>query len=102
MTLVEMHRSGELGRVEARLVARFCPPLPREEVERHLRESIVFFHDARVQVYLPILIERDAVHRLETAAHQRRDPTSSSPTGGSSTTSEVRTTRMEEVRWVPR
>ena len=67
---VEMYLSGGLRWVEARLMARFSPPLRREEVERHLLESIASFPDARVEVYLPILIERAAADRLQEAVHR--------------------------------
>ena len=60
--------SGKLRGVEARLIARFSPPLRPEDVQRCLLETIVSFQDARVRTYLSVLVERVAADRLQAAA----------------------------------
>jgi hypothetical protein len=52
------------ARVEARLVARFSPPLPPEAVKRCVLDCAAMFEGARVRTYLPVLIERAAADRL--------------------------------------
>jgi hypothetical protein len=66
----------ELRRVEARLIARFSPPLRPEEVERLLLDSVARFDGARVTAFLPVLIERAAVDRLQAAIDTRQQPVS--------------------------
>jgi hypothetical protein len=54
----------KLEHVEAHLVAKFSPPLRPEEVRRCLFDCVASFESARVRLYLPVLIERDATERL--------------------------------------
>ena len=81
MSSVDVMRSGDLGRFEALLVARFSPPLRPEDVERCLFECAAEFHDARVHTYLPVLIEKAAVERLRTAVDRLADAGRSASAG---------------------
>jgi hypothetical protein len=53
--------------LEARLIARFSPPLRPEAVQRCLGDVIAHFDTARVKTYLAVLIERRATDRLRAA-----------------------------------
>ena len=70
MSALESHEPGQFGDLEERLIARFSPPLRPEEVQRCLAETIVSYQDARVKTYLPVLIERAAVDRLQAILRQ--------------------------------
>lgn len=50
--------------VRERLLARFSPSVPAEEVDRCLDECIARLASAPVRTYLPVLVERAAVERL--------------------------------------
>ena len=80
-TLADCYEAGELHDVEERLIARFCPPLRPEEVQRRLVESMAAFEDARVRTYLPILVERAAARRLQLVASSQ-PPASPHPPAG--------------------
>jgi hypothetical protein len=54
----------ELGRLEAELVQRFCPPLQPEDVRSTLRSCADRYQAARVRTYLSILVERAALQDL--------------------------------------
>jgi hypothetical protein len=51
--------------VRERLLARFSPSVPAEEVDRCLDECIARLASAPVRTYLPVLVERAAVDRLK-------------------------------------
>jgi hypothetical protein len=56
----------QLERLEARLIAEFCGgPISERTVREHLAATRENYVGARVWTYLPILIERDARHRLQ-------------------------------------
>ena len=65
MSLAPSSPSADLDQVEDRLIARFCPPLRPEHVQRQLHETMCSFADAPVQTYLAVLVERTVVQRLE-------------------------------------
>jgi hypothetical protein len=65
VTLLDSEEPLELDAVEARLIARFSPPLQPDEVHRCISHVAASFHDAPVRVYLPLLIERGATRQLE-------------------------------------
>ena len=58
--------------LEARLIARFSPPLHPQEVQRSLIDCAASYGSARVRSYLPVLIERDATRRLRDLSRGRR------------------------------
>ena len=68
----------DLARLEQRLVERFSPPRPPDQVRRCLLEPTARFDPAVVRTYLLLLIERDAVTRLRAAA----DAAELRPVGG--------------------
>jgi hypothetical protein len=71
MSMHAQHEQDPFGDLEARLIARFSPPLRPEAVRRTLAQSVASFHDARVRTYLPVLVERAAVDRLQTIVRRR-------------------------------
>ena len=66
MTVLDPQPSLQLGALEARLMARFTPPLRPEQVERAIANAVAALEDAPVRMYLPVLIERAATRRLES------------------------------------
>jgi hypothetical protein len=69
----ELYGSAALIDLETRLIARFSPPLRPEEVQRCLIDAVASLATARIQTYLPVLIERAATDRLRLAlAHDDR------------------------------
>ena len=71
MSLLEPYEPHELADLEERLIDRFSPPLRPDEVQRCLAQSAASYQDARVRTYLPVLIERAAVERLQAIVRQR-------------------------------
>ena len=64
MTALDREELVDYPVVEARLLAKFSPPLDPDEVRRCLRDCSAQFEDARVRTYLPVLVERAASARL--------------------------------------
>ena len=62
---------GDLERLERQLLTEFSPPLPPEEVRRHLLDSIASYQPAVVRSYLPLLIERSTRERLQALVATR-------------------------------
>jgi hypothetical protein len=76
MTISTLHdvdplESLKLEHLEAQLVARFSPLLRPEEVQRCLIDCVARYDSARVRLYLPLLIERDATERLRDLSRSR-------------------------------
>jgi hypothetical protein len=76
--LLDPHELDDLARLEQRLIDRFSPPLPPDQVRRAVLEATARFDTAVVRTYLPLLIERDAVTRLRAAL----EATALRPVGG--------------------
>jgi hypothetical protein len=77
VTVHDRQPSLQVGALQARLMARFTPPLRPEQVERALADAVAALQDAPVRMYLPVLIERAATRRLEReldALHRRTEP----------------------------
>jgi hypothetical protein len=70
MNADDLDPSGSLGPLEAKLLARFSPPLRPEEVQRCLLDTVAVFSTARIRTYLPLLIERAVRDRLQTACQR--------------------------------
>jgi hypothetical protein len=70
MSVFDSFESGQLRSIEERLIARFSPPLRPEDVRRCLAESVVGFEDARVRMYLLVLVERAATDRLQACVRR--------------------------------
>ena len=70
MSTDDLYGSGAQRGLEARLIATFSPPLRPEQVQRCLLDAAARFGDARIQTYLPVLIERSATDRLRSAVTQ--------------------------------
>ena len=82
-----MHAPPEPGQfrdLEERLIARFSPPMRPEDVERCLTETVVSYQDARVTMYLAVLIERAAVDHLQAIVRQGASPIHLVSHGGAS------------------
>ena len=71
LTDVDSLESHKLEHLEAQLIATFSPPLRPEEVQRCLFDCAARYESARVRVYLPVLIERDATKRLRDLSRSR-------------------------------
>ncbi len=71
LTDVDSLESRKLEHLEAQLIATFSPPLRPEEVQRCLFDCAARYESARVRVYLPVLIERDATKRLRDLSRSR-------------------------------
>jgi hypothetical protein len=67
MSTDELYGSAALIDLETRLIAKFSPPLRPEEVQRCLIDAVASLATSRIQVYLPVLIERAATDRLRLA-----------------------------------
>jgi hypothetical protein len=67
--LSEEERSHLDGVVDT-LARCFEGRVSREIVERSVDDSLAEFHDARITVHLPVLVERDAKRRLEALVDQ--------------------------------
>lgn len=57
--------SSHMDRVVDSLVQCFEGSVSRDVVEQSVDDSLAEFHDARVTVHLPVLVERFAKRRLE-------------------------------------
>ena len=62
---------GDLGRLEKRLLAEFCPPLPPDEVRGRLLACVASYHAAVVRTSVPLLIERTAREQLRALVANR-------------------------------
>jgi hypothetical protein len=60
----ESREKYELAAVERRLLTRFSPPLPPEEVARTVADAISLFEGARVRNFVVLFVERHATERL--------------------------------------
>jgi hypothetical protein len=67
--LSEDERS-HMDRVVDSLTRCFEGSIPRDVVEQSVDDSLAEFHDARITVHLPVLVERFAKRRLEALAEQ--------------------------------
>jgi hypothetical protein len=79
----ELYGSAALIDLEARLIAKFSPPLRPEEVQRYLIDAVASLATSRIQVYLPVLIERAATDRLRLAVAHDDDRVATRRTGSS-------------------
>ena len=68
MSPPESREKHELAAVERRLLTRFSPPLPPEEVARAVADAIALFEGARVRNYVVLFVERHATERLRAAS----------------------------------
>jgi hypothetical protein len=59
-----------MDRVVDSLTRCFEGSIPRDVVERSVDDSLAEFHDARITVHLPVLVERFAKRRLEAMVEQ--------------------------------
>jgi hypothetical protein len=69
LQLSEEERSHLDGVVDT-LARCFEGRVSRETVERSVDDSLAEFHDARVTVHLPVLVERYAKRRLEALVEE--------------------------------
>lgn len=67
----ELSEMSNFERLERQLLNEFSPPLPPEEVRRHLLASISSYQRAVVRSYLPLLIERSTRERLRALVATR-------------------------------
>jgi hypothetical protein len=94
VTTDEIYGSGALTDLETRLIDRFSPPLRPEQVQRCLFDAIASFATARIQAFLPVLIERAATDRLRMAVAGTDDRVAR--TGTSSIRSAPESSRAEK------
>jgi hypothetical protein len=92
----DLYESGKLGDLEARLMARFSPPLRPEHVQRCLVETVVRLNDARVRTYLPILIERAVTDQLQGEVRHQPSATLQSTRHSLVPTAAVRATQQHD------
>lgn len=100
MIEADPRESAEFQFLERRLVSRFSPPLPAEEVERCLRDCIADYQDAPVRNYIAVMIERAATDHLRSVVRDTtvpQSPLSSSPPGEA----DVRAPRARADRRTP-
>jgi hypothetical protein len=71
LTDVDSVESRTLEHLETRLIAMFSPPRRPEEVQRCLFDCAARYESARVRLYLPVLIERDATKCLRDLSRSR-------------------------------
>jgi hypothetical protein len=69
-----------MDRVVDSLARCFEGSVSRDVVERSVDDSLAEFHDARITVHLPVLVERSAKRRLEALVDES-EPVAVSRTG---------------------
>jgi hypothetical protein len=70
VAIIDTNDVGELRRIEARLVVKFCPPLHPDDVRRCVADGAVRYESAKVRGYISLLIERQAAEQLRAMANR--------------------------------
>jgi hypothetical protein len=91
MTAISSHdNAGEIDRVVRRLTAEFCGNLTPDEVYRCVTDTAGGYAEARIDLFVPLLVERQARQRLRDKlqgtksaekASQRQNPSDESTEG---------------------
>jgi hypothetical protein len=70
VAIIDTNDVGELRRIEARLIVRFCPPLHPDDVRRCIADGAARYESAKVRGYISLLIERQAAEQLRAMANR--------------------------------